>query len=221
MADSAVAPLLPPPAGGAEARGGSAWGVYLAVALTALGPVSFGYVLGFSSPAAAPLLASGMLTAGQLNMFEALSPLGAIAGAGCAGIAADYLGRTRSLALCCAPFALGWALISAAEVRSPARLGPARLISRAERARRRNRPAQAGLALTALRLHRAAQNAAMLFVGRLFTGAGVGCVLNIVPVYVAEIAPTTCVPPPKHPPCACFLRLPLRRASRCAGCAAG
>jgi hypothetical protein len=118
MADSAVAPLLPPPAGGAEARGGSAWGVYLAVALTALGPVSFGYVLGFSSPAAAPLLASGMLTAGQLNMFEALSPLGAIAGAGCAGVAADYLGRTRALALCCAPFALGWALISAAEVRS-------------------------------------------------------------------------------------------------------
>jgi MFS family permease len=36
----------------------------------------------------------------------------------------------------------------------------------------------------------------MLFVGRLFTGAGVGCVLNIVPVYVAEIAPTTCVQPP-------------------------
>ena len=118
MADSAVAPLLPLPAGGAEARGGSAWGVYLAVALTALGPVSFGYVLGFSSPAAAPLLASGLLTARQLNMFEALSPLGAIAGAGFAGFSADYLGRTRALALSCAPFALGWALISAAEVRA-------------------------------------------------------------------------------------------------------
>ena len=42
----------------------------------------------------------------------------------------------------------------------------------------------------------APQSATMLFVGRLLTGTGVGCVLNIVPVYVAEIAPTTCVPPP-------------------------
>lgn len=219
MADSAVAPLLPPPAGGAEARGGSAFGVYLAVALTALGPVSFGYVLGFSSPAAAPLLASGMLTARQLNMFEALSPLGAIAGAGCAGVAADYLGRTRALALCCAPFALGWALISAAEVRSPERPGHGRR-SRAERARARNRPAQAGRTLTAPPSRRAAQNADMLFAGRLLTGAGVGCVLNIVPVYVAEIAPTTCVPPPNiRPPCACAALPP--KAYRCAGCAAG
>ena len=140
--DSAVTPLLPPPAAGA---GGSALGVYIAVALTALSPVSFGYVrcpaappraltlltlrsafacapqvLGFSSPAAAPLLASGLLTARQLDIFEALSPLGAIAGAAVAGVGADYFGRTRALALSCAPFALGWALISAAEVRARA-----------------------------------------------------------------------------------------------------
>ena len=115
--DSAVTPLLPPPAAAASA-GGSAIGVYIAVALTALSPVSFGYVLGFSSPAAAPLLASGLLTARQLDIFEALSPLGAIAGAAVAGVGADYFGRTRALALSCAPFALGWALISAAEVRS-------------------------------------------------------------------------------------------------------
>ena len=114
--DSAVTPLLPPPA--AASTGGSAVGVYIAVALTALSPVSFGYVLGFSSPAAAPLLASGLLTSRQLDIFEALSPLGGIAGAAVAGIGADYFGRTRALALSCAPFALGWALISAAEVRS-------------------------------------------------------------------------------------------------------
>ena len=133
--DSAVTPLLPPPAAAASA-GGSAIGVYIAVALTALSPVSFGYVLGFSSPAAAPLLASGLLTARQLDIFEALSPLGAIAGAAVAGVGADYFGRTRALALSCAPFALGWALISAAEVRSAGATTQDTLTNAAARLRR-------------------------------------------------------------------------------------
>ena len=171
--DSAVTPLLPPPAG--ASTGGSALGVYIAVALTALSPVSFGYVLGFSSPAAAPLLASGLLTPRQLDIFEALSPLGGIAGAAVAGIGADYFGRTRALALSCAPFALGWALISAAEVRSAG----ATTLPGADPNQTPRLPL--------------AQGAGALFVGRLLTGAGVGCGLNIVPVYVAEIAPSTCV----------------------------
>lgn len=215
MSDSAAAPLLPPaPGGGAEQRhaGGSALGVYIAVALTALGPVSFGYVLGFSSPAAAPLLASGLLSARQLNVFEALSPLGAVVGAGCAGVAADTFGRTRALALSCAPFALGWGLISAAQVRAqPSSRAPL------------NRPAPAGGTLTKRARLRFAQGVGTLFLGRLLTGAGVGCVLNITPVYVAEIAPTTCVPP-QHAPCAqAHAPLPcpaVLRRGPAAGCAA-
>ena len=120
--DSAHAPRLPGGAGAPEHGAppeddGGPGGVLTAGAVTALGPVSFGYVIGFSSPAAAPLLASGLLTAAQLSVFEALSPLGAIAGAAGAGVAADTVGRTRALALCCVPFAAGWLLIALAEVR--------------------------------------------------------------------------------------------------------
>ena len=123
--DSAHAPLLPAPGAGSDPSsrvdGRSVpWGVLSAVGITALGPVSFGYVLGFTSPAAAPLLDVGLLTPGQLSVFEALSPLGAIAGAAGAGLAADRLGRTRALALACVPFALGWLLIMLAQVRKTA-----------------------------------------------------------------------------------------------------
>ena len=52
------------------------------------------------------------------------------------------------------------------------------------------------------------QGVAALYIGRLLTGAGVGCGLNIVPVYVAEIAPSTCVAPRLWAP-----RLPDARAA--------
>ncbi len=76
--DAASAPLLPrnevssSPKHGAL---GTPWGTYRSVAFSALAPLSVGYVLGYTSPTAAALLASGVLTPPQLSVFEALSPL--------------------------------------------------------------------------------------------------------------------------------------------------
>jgi MFS family permease len=227
MSSSAHEPLLPPTADAAAAAAApvtaaaaapgddrSPWGVLLAVVLTALGPVSFGYVLGYSSPTAEALVASGLLTPAGLNIFEALSPLGAILGAGAAGVAADAFGRSRALALTCAPFAVGWLLIAAAQV-WPSRgacvcMCCTRACCVAWRARRALRRAKRFQNLTAhapscgfVRCQRAratpTQSASMLYAGRLLTGVGVGCVLNIVPVYVAEIAPQKCAPVSRAP----------------------
>ena len=144
--DSAHAPLLSsagsssggvsgdggaPAAEYADPPGSLPWGVLTAVAVTALGPVSFGYVLGYTSPAAQPLLDSGLLTPQQLSVFESLSPLGAIAGASVAGLAADALGRTRALALSCVPFAVGWVAIAAAQARVRAARAPRAWVFRA------------------------------------------------------------------------------------------
>ena len=77
--DGASTPLLPRESGaGGSPRQGSGstpWGTYRSVALSALGPLSVGYVLGYTSPTALALLDSGLLTAPQLSVFEALSPL--------------------------------------------------------------------------------------------------------------------------------------------------
>jgi hypothetical protein len=72
-----LTPLLPRGPDGPSPRSGAGvpWGTYQAVAIASLGPVLVGYVLGFSSPTAAQLLDDGVLTASQLSVFEALSPL--------------------------------------------------------------------------------------------------------------------------------------------------
>jgi MFS transporter, SP family, ERD6-like sugar transporter len=92
--------------------------VYFVVAVCMLGAVSDGFVVGFSSPAAGALLqatsAAGLLTHTQLFVFEALEPLGCIAGALAAGFYADRFGRLRSLTITCAVFATGWIIVGTA-----------------------------------------------------------------------------------------------------------
>nr|BAA94383.1 glucose transporter 8 [Rattus norvegicus] len=108
-------PLLRSP--GARAPGGRR--VFLATFAAALGPLSFGFALGYSSPAipslrrtAPPALRLGDTAA---SWFGAVVTLGAAAqGAVLGGWLLDRAGRKLSLLLCTVPFVTGFAVITAA-----------------------------------------------------------------------------------------------------------
>jgi len=110
-----TAPLLEEPAKQPSKQHVLEYGALVTVAAVSLGAISVGVVLGYSSPAAQPLLASGLLSAAQLSVFESLCPAGAVLGAAGAGATADAVGRTRALALCCIPFTSGWLFIATAK----------------------------------------------------------------------------------------------------------
>ncbi|XP_032758606.1 solute carrier family 2, facilitated glucose transporter member 8 isoform X1 [Rattus rattus] len=107
-------PLLRSP--GARAPGGRR--VFLATFAAALGPLSFGFALGYSSPAipslrrtAPPALRLGDTAA---SWFGAVVTLGAAAGGVLGGWLLDRAGRKLSLLLCTVPFVTGFAVITAA-----------------------------------------------------------------------------------------------------------
>ena len=187
MADNT--PLLPPrgPDGPSPRHGDhTPYGTYRAVAVAALGPVLVGVVLGFSSPSAAGLLASGLLNRPKLSIFEALSPLvrGAAAPATHrAGVRRKALGGFSFLGarLTSAPPTPQGAIIGALAFGAlSSRLGRTRALSLS------CLPFAAGWLAIA-----SAQSSWDLFGGRLLTGVGQGAFLNIVPVYIAECAPSS------------------------------
>ncbi|XP_076784652.1 solute carrier family 2, facilitated glucose transporter member 8 isoform X2 [Arvicanthis niloticus] len=107
-------PLLRPP----EARVPRGRRVFLATFAAALGPLSFGFALGYSSPAipslqrtAPPALRLGDSAA---SWFGAIVTLGAAAGGVLGGWLLDRAGRKLSLLLCTVPFVTGFAVITAA-----------------------------------------------------------------------------------------------------------
>ncbi|XP_031225745.1 solute carrier family 2, facilitated glucose transporter member 8 isoform X2 [Mastomys coucha] len=107
-------PLLRPP----EARAPRGRRVFLATFAAALGPLSFGFALGYSSPAipslrrtAPPALRLGDSAA---SWFGAVVTLGAAAGGVLGGWLLDRAGRKLSLLLCTVPFVTGFAVITAA-----------------------------------------------------------------------------------------------------------
>lgn len=92
--------------------------VFLATFAAALGPLSFGFALGYSSPAipslrrtAPPTLRLGDTAA---SWFGAVVTLGAAAGGVLGGWLLDRAGRKLSLLLCTVPFVTGFAVITAA-----------------------------------------------------------------------------------------------------------
>ena len=187
MADNT--PLLPPrgPDGPSPRHGDhTPYGTYRAVAVAALGPVLVGVVLGFSSPSAAGLLASGLLNRPKLSIFEALSLLvrGAAAPATHrAGVRRKALGGFSFLGarLTSAPPTPQGAIIGALAFGAlSSRLGRTRALSLS------CLPFAAGWLAIA-----SAQSSWDLFGGRLLTGVGQGAFLNIVPVYIAECAPSS------------------------------
>ncbi|XP_054992652.1 solute carrier family 2, facilitated glucose transporter member 8 isoform X1 [Sorex araneus] len=108
-------PLLGRPGGGAP-RGRR---VFLAAFAAALGPLSFGYALGYSSPAIPSLRRAAppapRLDPDAASWFGAIVTLGAAAGGVLGGWLLDRAGRKLSLLLCTVPFAAGFAVITAAQ----------------------------------------------------------------------------------------------------------
>ena len=97
-------PLLP------EAQRGSR-GVLrqtYAVVAACLGTISFGLVVGYSSPTLPDLKSSGVLTEDQATWYGSLITLGAMLGGPFGGFIVDALGRKTSLILTSVPFTLGW-----------------------------------------------------------------------------------------------------------------
>ncbi|XP_053523817.1 solute carrier family 2, facilitated glucose transporter member 8 isoform X2 [Artibeus jamaicensis] len=108
-------PLLRPP-GGSVPRGRH---VFLASFAAALGPLSFGFALGYSSPAI-PSLRRAVPPAPQLDdeaasWFGAIVTLGAAAGGVLGGWLVDRAGRKLSLLFSTVPFVTGFAVITAAQ----------------------------------------------------------------------------------------------------------
>ncbi|XP_048199212.1 solute carrier family 2, facilitated glucose transporter member 8 isoform X1 [Perognathus longimembris pacificus] len=92
---------------------------FLAAFAAALGPLSFGFALGYSSPAI-PSLRRAAAPAPRLDdeaasWFGAIVTLGAAAGGVLGGWLLDHAGRKLSLLLCTVPFVVGFAIITGAQ----------------------------------------------------------------------------------------------------------
>ncbi|XP_063084044.1 solute carrier family 2, facilitated glucose transporter member 8 isoform X6 [Cavia porcellus] len=108
-------PLLLRP-GGSAPRGRH---LFLAAFAASLGSLSFGFALGYSSPAIPSLRRSAApaprLDDSTASWFGAVLTLGAAAGGVLGGWLVDRAGRKLSLMLCTAPFVAGFSLITAAK----------------------------------------------------------------------------------------------------------
>ncbi|XP_048368812.1 solute carrier family 2, facilitated glucose transporter member 8 [Sphaerodactylus townsendi] len=93
--------------------------LYLATFAAVLGPLSFGFVLGYSSPAIPALKKSIIpelrLDDNQASWFGSIVTLGAAAGGILGGYMVDKVGRKLSLMLCALPYVIGFTIIIAAQ----------------------------------------------------------------------------------------------------------
>ncbi|XP_063000819.1 solute carrier family 2, facilitated glucose transporter member 8 isoform X2 [Elgaria multicarinata webbii] len=93
--------------------------VYLATFAAVLGPLSFGFVLGYSSPAIPSLKRSGnpalRLEDSQASWFGSVVTLGAAAGGILGGYLVDKAGRKLSLMFCAVPYVFGFLTIVSAQ----------------------------------------------------------------------------------------------------------
>ncbi|XP_061625135.1 solute carrier family 2, facilitated glucose transporter member 8 [Phyllopteryx taeniolatus] len=92
--------------------------LYLATLASVLGPMSFGFVLGYSSPAIPELAGSSdprlRLDDMQASWFGSVVTLGAAAGGLLTGWMVDKVGRKLMLMFCSLPFVFGFTVIIAA-----------------------------------------------------------------------------------------------------------
>ncbi|XP_031161163.1 solute carrier family 2, facilitated glucose transporter member 8 isoform X1 [Sander lucioperca] len=94
--------------------------LYLATFASVLGPMSFGFVLGYSSPAIPELTSITTdprlrLDANQASWFGSIVTLGAAAGGLLGGWMVGKIGRKLSLMFCSLPFVFGFTIIIAAQ----------------------------------------------------------------------------------------------------------
>ncbi|XP_029019216.1 solute carrier family 2, facilitated glucose transporter member 8 [Betta splendens] len=95
--------------------------LYLATVASVLGPMSFGFVLGYSSPAIPELSVSAdprlRLDPVQGSWFGSVVTVGAAVGGLLGGWMVDRIGRKLSLMFCSLPFVFGFTVIIAAQNR--------------------------------------------------------------------------------------------------------
>ncbi|KAK2838123.1 hypothetical protein Q5P01_015335 [Channa striata] len=95
--------------------------LYLATFASVLGPMSFGFVLGYSSPAIPELTKISdprlRLDDVQGSWFGSIVTLGAAAGGLLGGWMVEKIGRKLSLMFCSLPFVFGFTIIIAAQKR--------------------------------------------------------------------------------------------------------
>nr|XP_033816932.1 solute carrier family 2, facilitated glucose transporter member 8 isoform X2 [Geotrypetes seraphini] len=93
--------------------------LYLATFAAVLGPLSFGFVLGYSSPAISYLSKTSdplvRLDKNEASWFGSVVTIGAAFGGLLGGWVVDRLGRKLTLMLCSLPFVFGFTLIISAE----------------------------------------------------------------------------------------------------------
>lgn len=93
--------------------------LYLATFVSVLGPMSFGFVLGYSSPAIPELSSIDdpriRLDDVQASWFGSIVTLGAAAGGLLGGWMVEKIGRKLSLMFCSLPFVFGFTIIIAAQ----------------------------------------------------------------------------------------------------------
>ncbi|XP_069025443.1 solute carrier family 2, facilitated glucose transporter member 8 [Embiotoca jacksoni] len=93
--------------------------LYLATFASVLGPLSFGFVLGYSSPALPELTTIAdprlRLDSDQASWFGSIVTLGAAAGGLLGGWMVEKIGRKLSLMFCSLPFVFGFTIIVAAQ----------------------------------------------------------------------------------------------------------
>ena len=76
--------------------------------------LSFGIMQGYSSPTMTAIVSDGIITQQQVSWFASIAILGVAIGGLSAGVIVDAFGRKKCLLLICGLFAIGWAMITAA-----------------------------------------------------------------------------------------------------------
>lgn len=93
---------------------GSACRLVFAVACALLGPFSFGFTIGYSSPAIPELEKIGYLTGSESGWFGSLLTVGAMLGGPIAGWCIEKYGRKATMRLTSVPYIIGWLCIYSA-----------------------------------------------------------------------------------------------------------
>ncbi|KAI5073029.1 hypothetical protein GOP47_0011042 [Adiantum capillus-veneris] len=97
-----------------ESFSGSVTIAALCTAVVALGPIQFGFCIGYTSPTQESIMTSLDLTTTEFSWFGSLSNVGAMVGALISGQLADYLGRKGCLVCAAIPNIAGWLVIASA-----------------------------------------------------------------------------------------------------------